>query len=336
MSLNPLAAKRANQVAQESLTIGGNLTNIGGLDTVGDISDPVIVVDTSVVSPFNHEINYALPAEQDAPVTFIGSWSHSTYGTDEGETIYGHDGLFGFSDEDYIHAGGGDDIVFGGKGDDAIRGGEGHDRLYGQNGNDRIAGGIGDDYIKGGEGDDTLYGEQGNDEMRGEAGNDYMSGGSGDDKMWGHSGDDLLLGGFGNDYLHGGDGRDIIVGGRGGDELRGGDGGDTFRFDAVTDSLKLTGQFDTILDFGYGDRIDFSGIDANEGVAGNQAFSFVNYLGPNQVLAAGQMSAHYDPVTNRTIIEANVDGDASHEFYLEIVGNHAPDPGNFNPFNFLL
>jgi Ca2+-binding RTX toxin-like protein len=115
-------------------------------------------------------------------------------------------------------------------------------------------------------------------------------------------------------------------GGHGGDLLTGGSDADTFKFASVQDSLKLWGLFDTITDFKKGeDKLDFHLIDANEGVAGDQKFTLVSYGGSNQVLGAGQMTAHFDAELGKTIIEANVDGDASNEFHLELDGIVVPN-----------
>jgi Ca2+-binding RTX toxin-like protein len=82
-----------------------------------------------------------------------------------------------------------------------------------------------------------------------------------------------LFGGSGNDVLTGGSGADMIFGGLRGDTLTGGAGNDTFRYNNVAESNST--ERDGIQDFNAGDLIDLSRIDANELVAGNQAFGFV-------------------------------------------------------------
>jgi Ca2+-binding RTX toxin-like protein len=267
-----------------------------------------------------------LPPEGDKPVSFVGGIDHKIFGGDGSEIITGHDDNFlGFGGDDLIHAGGGNDTVYAGEGNDIVRGGAGNDKLYGMSGNDQIAGGTGNDYISGGPGNDKMYGEAGNDELWGGTGNDLLSGGTGNDTLRGSAGNDQLFGGAGNDSLQGGTGNDLMNGGQGADVMTGGSGSDKFVFTSVQDSLNLYGLSDLITDFQKGsDKLDFSQIDANETVAGNQAFKLVAYGGPNQVLGAGQMTAHYDVSLGKTIIEANVDGDASNEFHLELSGNHVP------------
>lgn len=108
--------------------------------------------------------------------------------------------------------------------------------------------------------------------------------------------------------------------------MTGGADSDKFVFASTQDSLKLYGKFDTITDFQKGvDKLDFHLIDANDGLSGNQKFAFVGYGGANQVLGAGQMTAYYDAALGKTIIEANIDGDASNEFHLELNGNVVPN-----------
>lgn len=292
------------------------------------------LISGAMVADFDYRIplsNPEIPVEGsrvvDEPVTFVGSWDsdHRVIATDGSEII----DASGLSDSYLIHANGGNDTVYGGRARDVIRGGDGNDKLYGYRGNDEIAGGADNDYIDGGYDNDRLFGEAGNDTLIGNLGDDLLSGGSGNDSLSGGSGTDRLLGGWGNDVMDGGTGNDTLIGGRGGDVMTGGAGRDMFVFESVQDSLKLWGKFDTITDFQQGyDKLDFSKIDANEGLSGDQAFQMVTYTGPNQVLQAGQMTVWFDYELGKTIIEANVDGDASNEFHLELNGNVLPNAGD--------
>lgn len=152
-------------------------------------------------------------------------------------------------------------------------------------GNDTVYAGSGNDTVISGAGADTLYGGSGNDKLHGGDDNDVLNGGSGDDQLFGDAGIDLLNGGTGIDILNGGAGRDtlnggadndILIGGAGSDALTGGYGSDTFKFVDATD-LGF-GHTDVIKDFSRAqvDKIDLSGIDANDTVKGNQAFRLVN------------------------------------------------------------
>ncbi|MCZ8269275.1 MAG: calcium-binding protein [Beijerinckiaceae bacterium] len=152
-------------------------------------------------------------------------------------------------------------------------------------GNDTVYAGSGNDTVHSGAGNDTLYGGSGNDKLRGGDGHDILNGGSGADQLFGDEGLDLLNGGSGNDTLSGGVGRDtlnggvdadVLIGGRDADRLIGGYGADTFSFVAATD-LGF-GHTDVIEDFSrnQADKIDLSGIDANDTLRGNQAFRLVD------------------------------------------------------------
>jgi Ca2+-binding RTX toxin-like protein len=105
----------------------------------------------------------------------------------------------------------------------------------------------------------------------------------------GRSGDATLDGAAGNDKLLGGAGNDLISGGAGSDTLTGGVGADTFLYLSASHSPAEALLRDTITDFKPGvDKIDVSDIDANNKLAGDQAFDFIN----NQPFsAAGQVRA---------------------------------------------
>ena len=152
----------------------------------------------------------------------------------------------------------GNDTVYAGSGNDTVHSGAGNDTLYGGSGNDKLYGGDDHDILNGGSGADQLFGDAGNDQLNGGSGNDTLSGG------------------VGRDTLNGGVDADILIGGRGADKLIGGYGADTFSFVAATD-LGF-GHTDVIEDFSrhQTDKIDLSGIDANDTLRGNQAFRLVD------------------------------------------------------------
>lgn len=92
-------------------------------------------------------------------------------------------------------------------------------------------------------------------------------GGSGNDRITGNVVANKLIGGGGNDVLTGGAGRD---------RLSGGAGNDVFDFNKKTELGTVATRTDTVLDYVSGtDRLDLAGIDANDVMAGNQAFSFL-------------------------------------------------------------
>ncbi len=109
----------------------------------------------------------------------------------------------------------------------------------------------------------------------GGSGNDIFSSGARDDTLNGNAGDDQLNGGRGSDRIFGGSGDDTIIGGNGGDTVRGGSGDDVFVFATVGQANSGVGR-DTIRDFEKGDdKINLSGMDANENRGGNQRFTFI-------------------------------------------------------------
>lgn len=156
-----------------------------------------------------------------------------------------------------------------------------------------------------------------------------------------------LNGGDGNDVLGAGDGSYTLNGGAGNDELtvdsfflsdstlNGGAGADTlehsggpsdpgvtvtFDYNAVSDSLAGTGK-DTITGFsgvsGFdgenedGDQIDLSTIDARPSVAGNQAFIWGGPFTEGHLRYVGG------------VVQGNLDGNASPEFEIQLVGTPA-------------
>lgn len=280
-------------------------------------------------------------------------------GTANGETIVGFAGndvatggagadiIRGDDGDDFLNAEGGSDMVFGGAGNDDLLGGDGNDMLYGDAGSDRVFGDAGDDMIQTGAGNDTAHGGDGNDLFVAEAGD-------GDDTYYGDAGSDTLdlaaitanlnvdLGsGFmgrgsasstqsGTDTLWGmenvvtGSGNDTITANAAANILDGGAGNDKFVFLSEKDP-----DGDTIIGFQPGDKIDLSATDANNGLAGNQAFTLVNgstLTGAAQLIVTHEVRADGD----YTVVQGSVDGDSSAELRLSIKGNHNLTTSDFN------
>lgn len=177
--------------------------------------------------------------------------------------------------------------------------------LRGMGGDDTLSAGTGAGgyTLEGGRGADVLNGGNGTDVLRGSNGDDVLRGGNDRDTLAGGAGDDLLRGGDQNDLLWGGLGRDRLIGET---------GRDTFVYRAAAESPN--GRPDVIRGFdlpgsGNGDRIDLSAIDANTGVAGNQAFHFKG-------TAAGHVRVVNDGA--HTVILANTDRDAAPELRIVI------------------
>ncbi len=75
-----------------------------------------------------------------------------------------------------------------------------------------------------------------------------------------------------------------------------------------------------------GDKIDLSAIDANTGVAGNQAFTFIGsglYTG-----VAGQLRA-VNTGPGVTTVAGDINGDGVSDFHIRLTGNLALVAGDF-------
>ncbi|MEF9604583.1 M10 family metallopeptidase C-terminal domain-containing protein [Paracoccus sp. PXZ] len=148
-----------------------------------------------------------------------------------------------------------------------------------------------------------------------------LNGGAGNDQLDGRGGNDRLLGGAGADSLLGGAGNDVLIGGAGADRLNGGLGADQFVFLGLGESGVTAAGRDLIQDFSHaqGDRIDLRSIDANAGLAGDQAFRLIGeraFTG-----AAGEL--RYERAGNVTTILADTNGDGRADFSVALNGSHS-------------
>lgn len=134
--------------------------------------------------------------------------------------------------------------------------GAGNDRATTGRGHDLITAGVGDDIVSSG------------------AGNDVLVGGGGNDRLYASAGSDAIQGGAGDDRMYGGSGRDSLDGGAGSNRLTGGGDADRFVFSFVPKPGDRASET-VILDFGAGDRIDLSRLDAVPGRSKDQPFDFV-------------------------------------------------------------
>ncbi|MFI0844849.1 calcium-binding protein [Mesorhizobium sp. IMUNJ 23232] len=278
-------------------------------------------------------------------------------GASEFDRLYGGDGndhlamsgggeAYGEAGNDYIVGLGTGARLYGGAGDDTISvsnlapagsynelyGGDGADILDGGRRNERLDGGRGADQMKGGSGDDTYvvdrHGDvvvelldQGADTV--EIRYSYILGANLENLLFTDSAD---ANGWGNNLsntLTGNAGNNLITGRGGADLLTGGGGGDTFRYVSLVDS-NVSGGIDRIedFDFGEGDRVDVSAIDANFGTTGNQAFTTEIAAGV-AFSAAGQYRFSQDGISS--LAEFNVDGDGDAELAIRFQGADLPD-----------
>jgi serralysin len=127
-------------------------------------------------------------------------------------------------------------------------------------------------------------------------------GGSARDYLYGNDVSNKLSGNGGNDVIDGAKGNDIYTGGAGADEFRISEIGFT---DKITDFLSGT------------DKIRLSEIDANTGVAGNQAFTFIGNAAFSGV--AGQLHTYSSGGEN--FLSGDVNGDGMADFTVNLGGS---------------
>jgi Ca2+-binding RTX toxin-like protein len=202
---------------------------------------------------------------------------------------------------------------------DSFKGNSAANSFDGGDGNDMFEGLAGADTITGGAGTDTASYASSNarvdvnlywaSQKSGHAEGDRLSG---IENITGSKYGDSITGNGDNNLLDGGAGDDWLNGSWGADLLRGGAGKDRFVFDSVGNA-----NGDRVLDFApREDKLDFSAIDANSGVAGDQAFF---YIGSKEFTgAAGQLRAFVKD--GSTWITGDVDGDGVGEFTVALTG----------------
>ena len=275
--------------------------------------------------------------------------SYVIFGKDTGDRPLlngdnGNNRIDGAQGNDRILGQNGNDVLNGRAGNDLINGGAGADRLFGAQGNDVLLGGAGADLLNGGGGRDTasfagsaianrvdlqtparntgdaagdsfvsiedLVGGAANDILQGNERSNRLVGGDGSDRLEGRDGFDILSGGTGNDRLFGNADRDLLTGGA---------GRDRFVLAQASDSGIRGGQRDIVTDFETGfDLIDFSRLDADTTRGGDQAFGFIArrpFSGE-----AGEVRYALATRAEKTIVQADTDGDRQSDFELELRG----------------
>lgn len=204
---------------------------------------------------------------------------------------------------------------------------------------------------------DTLTGDGGDNELTGHKGDDFLYGGAGADTLNGGTGDDFLTAGGGDDVINGGVGVDTVsfggglanltadlrvqtaqdtgvglmvlksvenvIGGIGADDFTAngaannfntGPGDDIFRFFTTAD---LDGDSVTKLRGSGFDRVDLSGIDADQTAGGDQAFTLVGAFTSH----AGEAVYHYELGGSEATLDLDVDGDGLSDAHLTVTGN---------------
>jgi Ca2+-binding RTX toxin-like protein len=142
--------------------------------------------------------------------------------------------------------------------------------------------------------------------INGSSGVDVMKLGNVAHTANGGDGIDQIKGGSAADTIDGGNGGDKINGAGGADILTGGAGNDVFKYANGSDS-GLGAASDRITDFTIGqDRLNFSKIDADAALAGDQAFTF---LGTAAFTNTGLGQLRYLTAGADLIVQADVNGD---------------------------
>lgn len=254
-----------------------------------------------------------------------------------------------------------DNVITGSTGADTLNGNGGNDTLIGNAGNDTLNGGAGDDTMTGGAGNDTYFVDsasdvvtelagEGSDTVRGSvatyslpnevenfiytgSGGATINGNASANSITGLSGADTLSGGDGNDTLTGAAGADTLSGGNGNDTITGGTGADTLTGGANVDTFifsngdtGLGAAADRIQDFVSGtDKINLAGIDANTGLSGDQAFTFLGSGAFTGV--AGQL--HYVTSGSDTLLQGDTNGDGVADFTIILTGTVTPVAADF-------
>lgn len=246
----------------------------------------------------------------------------------------------------------------GNAGANTLTGNSGANVLKGLGGNDTLDGGAGADSLYGGQGDDTYLVDAAGDkviELTGE-GTDTVKagvsfalgafvenllltgtgaiGGTGNalaNTLTGNGANNTLRGLAGNDVLSGGAGLDVLIGGAGMDTLTGGAGADKFAFDDGDFASKTATGADVIADFAAGDKIDLALVDAVSSSTpynqpGDQAFVFI---GHNRFHIETGRELRYDVVGGNTYVYGNVNGDATADFCIKILGVHTLTSSDF-------
>ena len=249
-----------------------------------------------------------------------GNVVHAGNGTNTVTTGGGKDFVFTGTGADTIVTGGSHDRITVCGGSDSVNAGDGRDRLivdYSEmttNVSGGITGGIGATGYVGHIADLRVavldFSKSESFTITTGSGDDALTTGNGADVLRGNRGLDRFASGAGRDHLFGGAGQDVLRGGLGTDVVMGGVGADVFVFASAAEAGHGP-RHDLIRDFQHAaDRIDLSGIDANTGLSGNQAFDFIGVAGFSAV--AGQLRFAHG------MVRGDVDGDGFADFRIEI------------------
>ena len=323
-----------------SIDLGAGKNSLTNRGTVGDSVDAGTGDDTFLNSGSIHSsVNLGAGKNSMTNSGTIGGFVESGVGND----VFKNTGKIG----DQIDLGEGDDKFTGGSQVEIVIDDDGNDSYLLGGGDDfALASGSGNDSYDGGTGRDTFEASQlhtgilinmgtvavtlNSQTLNATSAFTDGEGGSfkGFEIINGTSFADIIVGSSLAEEIQGGGGFDVIAGGRGADTLSGNAGSDVFLYFLSLDSGVTRATRDTITDFGNGDQIDLSRIDANTKVTTDQAFSWLDGNTPfNHV--AGELRAVTEG-TN-TVIQGDTNGDGKADFSIAVIGTQ-----NFTVADFIL
>ncbi|RMV68179.1 M10 family metallopeptidase C-terminal domain-containing protein [Pseudomonas coronafaciens] len=159
-----------------------------------------------------------------------------------------------------------DNVLYAGTGDNVLDGRDGNDTVSYLFATAGVTVALNTSAVQttGGSGLDTIKGTE------------NLSGSQFTDSLTGNKNANVLNGGNGNDTLSGGAGDDVLIGGSGADTLIGGTGADRYVFNSL-DEVGRDDLRDIINGFkaGEGDKLDFTGFDAQTLTDTRDAFTFI-------------------------------------------------------------
>ena len=220
-------------------------------------------------------------------------------------------------------------VMWGNYGDNIIDGGGGADTMNGWKGNDTyIVDNVGDSLFENGE----IYSTP---EIESEGFDTVLTSVSFNVGLYSEievlqatgTANVFLTGSIDNNRIIGNAGSNIIDGSYGKDTLTGGAGGDVFIWSAVEEIGLFNFDPDIVTDFNKaeGDFLHFTNMDADETVAGNQDFTFIDTAG---FTAPGQINWFTNGTD--TFIQLNTNADLTVDGIIQVSGVHTVDASWFS------